>query len=149
MSRLQHFLAYNRCSINIINLVNPIAVLKVSREDASWFLASFKKTITYLENYFHSKLPFEFSLSLTHVQRSFSDTSYLIYEDIIALTEKYNLILHLFYVYILKYFIYLFLERGEGREKRETSTCGFFSCVLPTGDPAHNTGKCPDQESNQ
>ena len=49
-----------------------------------------------------------------------------------------------------KDFIYLFLERGEGRKKergRETSVCGYLSCP-PTGDLAHNAGMCPEWELN-
>ena len=46
-------------------------------------------------------------------------------------------------------FIYLFLERVEGRERgRETSICG---CLYtpPAGDVAHNPGMCPEWELNQ
>ena len=44
-------------------------------------------------------------------------------------------------------FIYLFLERGEGRERgRETSIA---SHVPPTGDLAYNPGMHPDCELNQ
>ena len=49
-----------------------------------------------------------------------------------------------------KDFVYLFLERGEGREKEgEKHQCVFASCVLPTGDLAHNPGMCSDWESNR
>ena len=48
----------------------------------------------------------------------------------------------------LKDFIYLFLERGEMRE-RGKHHCVFASHVPPTGDLARNTGMCPDWESNQ
>ena len=45
--------------------------------------------------------------------------------------------------------MYLFLERGEGRERqRETSMCGCFSRA-PYWGLAHNPGMCPDWESNQ
>ena len=47
-------------------------------------------------------------------------------------------------------FIYLFLERGEGKEKesgRETSVCGCLLCT-PNWDLAHNPGVCPDWEWN-
>ena len=46
-----------------------------------------------------------------------------------------------------KDFIYLFLERGEGRE-REKHQCVVASPVPPTGDLACNPGMCPDWESN-
>ena len=55
-------------------------------------------------------------------------------------------------------FIYLFLERGEGREKdrgreggREGKKhqCVVASRVPPTGDLASNPGMCPAQELNQ
>ena len=55
-----------------------------------------------------------------------------------------------------KNFIYLFLERGEGREKeRERSiNVGEIHQLVafhmpPTGNLAHNPGMCPDQELNQ
>ena len=49
-----------------------------------------------------------------------------------------------------KDFIYLFSERGEGREKEgEKPQCVVASCTPPTGDLAHNPGMCPDWESNQ
>ena len=49
-----------------------------------------------------------------------------------------------------KSFIYLFLERGEGREKgAEKHQCVVASCAPSTEDLAHNPGMCPDWESNQ
>ena len=45
-------------------------------------------------------------------------------------------------------FIYLFLERGEGK-KRGKHQCVVASRAPPTGDLAHNPGMCPDYESNQ
>ena len=46
--------------------------------------------------------------------------------------------------------IYLFLERGEGREKEgEKHQCVAASRAPTTGDLAHNPGMCPDWESNQ
>ena len=48
-------------------------------------------------------------------------------------------------------FIYLLLDRGEGKEKeRERSIDVWLSLthVLPTGDLARNPGLCPDWESN-
>ena len=52
--------------------------------------------------------------------------------------------------FFLKDFIYLFLQRGEGREKEreETSMCGCHS-PAPTGDLAHSLGMYPDWESNR
>ena len=44
------------------------------------------------------------------------------------------------------HFMYLFLERGGGREKHQGVVA---SCVPPTGNLAHNPGTCPDWESNQ
>ena len=53
-------------------------------------------------------------------------------------------------------FIYLFLERGEGKEKdrerniSEGKTHGSVaSHTLPTGELAHNPGMCPHWESTQ
>ena len=48
-----------------------------------------------------------------------------------------------------KDFIYLFLEREEGRKRgRETSMC-VAACAPPTGDLACNPGLCPDWELNR
>ena len=50
----------------------------------------------------------------------------------------------------LKDFIYLFLWRGEGRERgRETSMCGCLSCAPYCRDLARDPGTCPDWELNQ
>ena len=54
-----------------------------------------------------------------------------------------------------KAFIYLFLEKGEGREKEERNIDvqeihgSVASHMPPTGDLAGNPGICPDRESNQ
>ena len=49
----------------------------------------------------------------------------------------------------LKDFLYLFLEKREGKEKQgEKHQCVVASHVGPTGDVAHNPGMCPDWESN-
>ena len=56
----------------------------------------------------------------------------------------------LFFFNILKIFKNLFLERGEGREKkREKQQCVVTSHSPHSGDLAHNPGMCPDWESNQ
>ena len=51
------------------------------------------------------------------------------------------------------YFIYLFLERGEGREKERKRSVNVIEWLLlrrtPTGDWTHNPGTCPDGELNQ
>ena len=60
------------------------------------------------------------------------------------MSTVYCLQLHSF-----KDFIYLFLDRGEGREKeKERNICVGASHMPPTGDLAHNPGVCPDWESN-
>ena len=52
------------------------------------------------------------------------------------------------YIYILKDFIYLFLDRGERKERgRETSMCGCPSRV-PYWGPGPQLGMCPDWESS-
>ena len=50
------------------------------------------------------------------------------------------------FFFFLKDFIYLFLERGEGREKeRERNiNLGGASYALPAGDLGHNPGIFPD-----
>ena len=50
----------------------------------------------------------------------------------------------------LKNIFYLFSFRARGREgerEGEKHPCVVVSCVLLTGDLAHNPGMCPDQES--
>ena len=50
----------------------------------------------------------------------------------------------------LKIFIYLFLERGEGKEKEgEKHQCVVASCTPPTEDQAYTPGMCLGWESNQ
>ena len=50
----------------------------------------------------------------------------------------------------LKIFIYLFLEREEGKEKeREKHQCVVASHTPPTGDLAQNPGMCPDWDLNR
>ena len=51
-------------------------------------------------------------------------------------------------------FIYLFLERGEGRRKERNIDVQqkhllVTSLTLPKGGPSHNPGMCPEQELNQ
>ena len=49
----------------------------------------------------------------------------------------------------LKIYLFIFLERGEGREKEgEKPQCAVASHSAPSGDLACNPGMCPDQESN-
>ena len=50
--------------------------------------------------------------------------------------------------FFLKDFIYLFLDRGEGREK-EKHQCVVASQAPHAGDLAGNPGTCPDWESSQ
>ena len=59
------------------------------------------------------------------------------------------------YVCIYKDFIYLFLERREGREKERERNIDVrekhplvASHMPPTADLARNPGSCPDRESN-
>ena len=51
-------------------------------------------------------------------------------------------------IYLFKDFMYLFLERGEEREKeRERNINVWLPLTHPqTGDLAHNPGVCPDWE---
>ena len=58
--------------------------------------------------------------------------------------------------YFLKYFIYLFLERGKGgrKKEREISMCmrnidWLGLACAQTMDQTCNPAKCPDGESNQ
>ena len=46
--------------------------------------------------------------------------------------------------------IYLFLERGEGREKERERNIDWLplACMPLTGDLAPDPGMCPDQELN-
>ena len=56
---------------------------------------------------------------------------------------------------LFKYFIYLLLDRGEGREKKRERNIDVrekrplvASHTPPTGDLAHNPGMCPDWDLN-
>ena len=52
------------------------------------------------------------------------------------------------FVFLLKNFIYLFLERGKGREKeRERNINVWYLSHAPYW--AHNPGMCPDRELNR
>ena len=62
--------------------------------------------------------------------------------------------IHIFWYvcHFFKDFIYLFLEREEGREKEREGNIKVWlppACTPPTGDLACNPGMCPDWESNQ
>ena len=62
-----------------------------------------------------------------------------------------SIIVYLHLLHFLKHFIYLFLERGEGREKereRNINVCLPLECD-PTGDLARNPNLCPEWELNQ
>ena len=53
-------------------------------------------------------------------------------------------------LFFFKDFIYLFLERGEGKEKeREKNQCVVASHTPPPGNLVHNLGMFPDGELNQ
>ena len=54
-----------------------------------------------------------------------------------------ELLFFCFFVCFKILFMYLFLERGEGREG-EKHQCVVASHAPPTGDLAPNTGMCPD-----
>ena len=55
-----------------------------------------------------------------------------------------------FLISFFTYFICLYLERGEGREKEgEKRQCVAASQAPPTGDLAHNPDMCPDWVSNR
>ena len=56
----------------------------------------------------------------------------------------------MFFVVFFKDFIYLFLDRGEGREKeRERNIHVWLLSCAPNWDLARNPGMCPDWEWNQ
>ena len=52
-----------------------------------------------------------------------------------------------FILLFFKDFIYLFLKRGEGREKKRKRNVDLVHTL--TRDPTHNPGPCPDRELNQ
>ena len=64
----------------------------------------------------------------------------------------YAYICNILFFYFKKDCIYLFLERGGGREREregEKHQCVVASHVPPTGNLARNPGMCPDWESIQ
>ena len=68
----------------------------------------------------------------------------------LALSKLFKKILFIFIILFFKRFIYLLLERGEGREKEgEKHPCVVASHMPPTGDLACNPGTCPHWESNR
>ena len=43
------------------------------------------------------------------------------------------------------FYLFIFKEKGkEGEREGEKRQCVVASHTLPTGDPAHNLGMCPD-----
>ena len=79
-------------------------------------------------------------------ERCFSPPSMFHYLSPSLPLSKNNKIFYLFF----KDFMFLFLERAEGKEKeREKHQCVVASCLPPTGDLACNPGMCPDWELNQ
>ena len=54
------------------------------------------------------------------------------------------------YFIFFKDFIYLLLERGQGREKERDRNINVWLLIAhPSKDLARNTGMCPDWESNR
>ena len=49
----------------------------------------------------------------------------------------------------LRFYLFIFRERGREEERGEKHQCLVASHTPPTGDLAHNPGMCPDWESNQ
>ena len=54
----------------------------------------------------------------------------------------------LFFPFLSKDFIYLFLERGKGGREGKKHRCVVASRTPPTEDLAYNPGLCPDWELN-
>ena len=48
-----------------------------------------------------------------------------------------------------RFYLFIFLREGKGRREREKHQSVDTSCTLPTEDLAHDSGMCPDWESNQ
>ena len=55
---------------------------------------------------------------------------------------------NIFYLFF-KDLIYLFLERGEGRNRERNIDVSVASCTPPAGDLVYNPGMCPRWELNQ
>ena len=74
-----------------------------------------------------------------------------VFEGKMDLIDRLN-VEHVFFfrtIIFLKKIIYLFLGRGEGKEKdRERNIDGLPLTCPPTGNLACNPGMCPDWESN-
>ena len=107
---------------------------------------SFTKLGKFSFTIFSNRFPFFCSLS------SSSGTPMIQMLEPLRLSHKL-LTLSLFYSswysFLNKDFIYLLLERGEGREKEtKMSTCGCLSYAGATGDLARSPGLCPDWELN-
>ena len=53
-------------------------------------------------------------------------------------------------VFFKNFYFFILREKGrEGEREGEKNQCVVASHVPPTGDPACNSGMCPDWESNQ
>ena len=61
-----------------------------------------------------------------------------------------TLFLFLRNILLLRFYLFIYLERGEGREKEgEKHQCVVASHVPPSGGLVCNPGKCPDWKLNQ
>ena len=67
---------------------------------------------------------------------------------ILSIVKVIKSLATVFFLIFFKYFIYLFLERGEERQRSRETRCVVASHLPPTGDLAYNPGMCPDWESN-
>ena len=63
--------------------------------------------------------------------------------------SKFHMLFPSYSFFFKKYFIYLFLERGEGKERERETSSVVTSHMLPARDLTHDPGMCPDWESNQ
>ena len=51
------------------------------------------------------------------------------------------------FFFFLRFYLFIFRERERKREREgEKHQCVVASCVLRTGDLAHNPGLCPDRQ---
>ena len=73
---------------------------------------------------------------------------YLTFSSIVQYCRTFTLILNFHLFIYFKDFIYFLREGREGEREGEKHQCVVASHVAPTGDLAHNSGMCPDWESN-
>ena len=84
----------------------------------------------------------------SYTSQSHNDIFYSQTMTLLLTSLSLSLSFSLNYLFFKNILLILFLDRGEGREKEKKHQCVVASPVPPTGELSHNSGMCPDWESN-